>query len=233
MTRSATGLADEGVDISQLAVVPGARSPESMVLVDEATGGRSISHYPGTAGAPEVLPGAADRFARARWIHADHAGFAAALALSGGGSRLSVDAGNPIPALDLSRVDLYVPTASALTARYPKRSLEDAMRAAIDEGAGAVVVTMGSDGARGLAADDGPFAVTGVATPVVSTLGAGDVFHGALLAALQDGLPLEEATAQANLAAAVSCAALDGRSAIPDREALRGARRRVPATIAR
>jgi sugar/nucleoside kinase (ribokinase family) len=49
----------------------------------------------------------------------------------------------------------------------------------------------------------------------VSTLGAGDVFHGALLACLQRGLSLSEALVRANACAALSCRALDGRSAIP------------------
>jgi sulfofructose kinase len=60
--------------------------------------------------------------------------------------------------------------------------------------------------------------VDAVAAPVddpVSTLGAGDVFHGALLAAFVRGLALAEALAFANECAALSCRALDGRSAIP------------------
>ena len=55
----------------------------------------------------------------------------------------------------------------------------------------------------------------GHAVDVVSTLGAGDVFHGALLAQLVRDVPLAEALARANEAAALSCRALDGRSAIP------------------
>jgi sulfofructose kinase len=50
---------------------------------------------------------------------------------------------------------------------------------------------------------------------VVSTLGAGDVFHGALLAELIRGAPLAEALDFANRCAALSCRGLDGRSAIP------------------
>jgi sugar/nucleoside kinase (ribokinase family) len=50
---------------------------------------------------------------------------------------------------------------------------------------------------------------------VVSTLGAGDVFHGALLASLVRGLELRDALVHANACAALSCRALDGRSAIP------------------
>ena len=55
---------------------------------------------------------------------------------------------------------------------------------------------------------------------LVSTLGAGDVFHGALLAAFVRGLDLLAALEQANAAAALSCRALDGRSAIPTWEEL-------------
>ena len=50
---------------------------------------------------------------------------------------------------------------------------------------------------------------------VVSTLGAGDVFHGALLAAIVHGFDLPTRVAYANIAAALSCRGLDGRSAIP------------------
>ncbi len=56
---------------------------------------------------------------------------------------------------------------------------------------------------------------SGFEVPVVSTLGAGDVFHGALLAGLARGLDLGAAMTLANAAAALSCRALDGRSAIP------------------
>lgn len=50
---------------------------------------------------------------------------------------------------------------------------------------------------------------------VVSTLGAGDVFHGALVAALADDHPLPDAVRRANATAALSCRVLDGRGAIP------------------
>jgi sugar/nucleoside kinase (ribokinase family) len=56
------------------------------------------------------------------------------------------------------------------------------------------------------------------------TLGAGDVFHGALIAALVGGEPLREALATANLCAALSCRALDGRTAIPTRDELEAER---------
>jgi sulfofructose kinase len=57
--------------------------------------------------------------------------------------------------------------------------------------------------------------VEAVVGEVLSTLGAGDVFHGALLAAIQHGLGLEDCLRYANLVAFRSCQGLDGRSAIP------------------
>jgi sugar/nucleoside kinase (ribokinase family) len=54
----------------------------------------------------------------------------------------------------------------------------------------------------------------------VSTLGAGDVFHGALLAGLARDAALADALRAANACAALSCRALDGRSAIPTRDEL-------------
>jgi sulfofructose kinase len=49
----------------------------------------------------------------------------------------------------------------------------------------------------------------------MSTLGAGDVFHGALVAQLIQGFPLQEAMLRANAVAALSCTGLDGQSEIP------------------
>ena len=52
-------------------------------------------------------------------------------------------------------------------------------------------------------------------SPILSTLGAGDVFHGALVAAVVKGLTLDQQLAFANVTAALSCRGLDGRSRIP------------------
>ena len=193
------GLGREGVDIEDLRVLPGARSPQSAILVSGAE--RAIVHYPGTA---EIAPSPAaiERMRAADWVHADHAGYGAVPE----GARLSVDGGNPIPELDLSCVALYSPTAASLDG-----TPEDALAA----GAELVVVTRGAQGCTAYTRDG---AVEAPAAPLddpVSTLGAGDVFHGALLAALVGGRALADALAFANRAAALSCRALDGRSAIP------------------
>jgi len=125
--------------------------------------------------------------------------------------------GNPIDGLALDEVDLYVPTLAALRARYGEDLGEDRLLdAALRDGARTLVATDGANGAIGAGAGaGGRLRVPAHRTDVVSTLGAGDVFHGALLAGVVLGLRLQGAARLATTAAGLSCRALDGRSAIP------------------
>jgi len=202
------GLEAEGVDVSELATVAGAPSPQSSVLVGDGT--RSIVTYPGAA--PPFEPTArARRLCRdAAWTHVDDAGYAAAPH----DARLSVDGGNPIDGLDLTRVALYAPTEAELRERF------GSPQAALDAGAGLVVVTRGAAGSAAYTPGGQVVEAPGYTVEAVSTLGAGDVFHGALLAQLVGEAPLADALAAANVAAGLSCGALDGRSAIPTRKEL-------------
>jgi sugar/nucleoside kinase (ribokinase family) len=201
------GLEAEGVDVTHLAVVTGARTAESVILVD-ADGGRSIVHHPGTA-TVSVTP---DALEGATYVHVDHVGYPHVQGLSLDVA-LSVDGGNPIEGLRLDGVAVYAPTEQTLREQFG-----DA-QAAVDAGADTVVVTRG---ARGCVATTRAGEVEAPATHVdaLSTLGAGDVFHGALLAWLAGGASLQDALRAANTAAALSCRALDGRSAIPTRDEL-------------
>jgi len=202
------GLEREGVDVSCLRTVAGARSWQSTILVGDGT--RAIVTVPG----PEVVLDARgeELCRRAAWVHVDQAGYAAAPRER---VRLSIDGGNPIPDLDLRGVALYAPTERALYEAFPGGAEE-----ALAAGAELVVVTRGP---KASLAWDGPkrqIQAKVYSGDVVSTLGAGDVFHGALLAQLVRGVRLEKALASANMCAYLSCQALDGRSAIPTAEEL-------------
>jgi sugar/nucleoside kinase (ribokinase family) len=209
-------LENEGVDISELAVVPGARSAESAILVD-AAGGRTIAAFLGSLPPLELSPRARELCREAAWTHVDHVGYPA---VSGNELRLSLDAGNPVPELDLDTVSLYGPTEAALQTQFPATRPEEAARAAVDAGADLVVVTRGSRGSFAIQGHGEPIAAPALVVEPVSTLGAGDVFHGALLAQLLNDVPLGDALAAANACAALSCRALDGRSAIPTADEL-------------
>jgi sulfofructose kinase len=188
------GLEHEGVDVSRLAVVPNARTPQSAILIGPGAT-RSIVHHPGDA---QI----ADMEIEADWVHVDHAGYGHAH------GRLSIDGGNPIEGLDLAGAALYAPTEERLRSEF------GSAQAALDAGAELVVATRGEAGCVATTHDE-TIEVPGVPCDPVSTLGAGDVFHGALLAFLARDAPLADALLAANTAAALSCRALDGRSAIP------------------
>jgi sulfofructose kinase len=208
-------LIGEGVDVAHLDEGD-ERTAESVILVDRRAATRAILHAEGPALAP-LAPAAREACMASDWVHVDHAGWPAVADVPR--SRISVDAGNPIPALALDGLGLYSPNAPALRERYPGLSLSGAVERALGEGAQRVVVTLGGEGA--VAADRaGAWRVAGVPIAAVSTLGAGDVFHGTFLALLIEGRSMPEALRAANVAAALSCMALGSRDAIPVREEL-------------
>lgn len=225
-------LAREGVDVGGLVLSPG-RSPLSVVLVDSSAGTRALVPYPGDVAPIEPTAEEIERCAAADWVHVDHAGYPvmARLRRAGVRSRVSLDGGVAIDGLDLSDVTLYGPTEAALLARHGG-SLHDALREALEAGPSTVVATRGADGSvgiergRGAAETPAVHEAPGYRIPPgggpgpASTLGAGDVFHGALLASLVEGRSLSEAMRRANAAAALACRGLDARSAIPTRAEL-------------
>ena len=201
------GLESEGVDVSELAVVAGRRSPQSAIYVGRGT--RAIAAFRGDMGPPRLTPRAEQLYRDAEWVHVDQTGYGCVPP----GVRLSIDGGNPIEKLDLAGAALYGPTEAALERDFGSGE------AALAAGAEVVVVTRGARGCT--AYTRAGELVEAEAIPLdhpVSTLGAGDVFHGALLAGLVRDMPLAGALGFANRAAALSCRALDGRSAIPTLE---------------
>jgi sugar/nucleoside kinase (ribokinase family) len=221
----------EGVDISGVQVSTRTATQRSLVVVARERRSRAIAALD-VPPLTELSPVATALIAEAQWVHADHLGFTAsvhALARLRPRPRLSVDAGNLGPEAQLHGVDLYGPTATALCARYglARHELDQAAARALVSGARVVVATAGANGARAWWSERGAELVEAPGAGVISagasrgvgiqsTVGAGDVFHGALLAALCRGSSWREALAAASASAALSCRALDGRSAIPD-----------------
>lgn len=219
--RILDGLTAEGVGVRMVERRRGVDSAQSMILVSAATATRAIVTRP--APVPRTVP------AGFAWTHVDHTGYPALRAAGRLPGRVGLDDGNAVAHLDLALIDLYVPTATVLTGRFGG-PLGAAARSARQAGAAAVVVT---DGAAGSVAADGTgtYRLAGLAVPVRSTLGAGDVFHGALLAALVEHATLPEAARFANACAALSCRGLDGRGAIPTRAEIHRALAELPAPV--
>lgn len=223
------GLEEEGVDVRGVTVSPGEASAASVVVVDRVRDSRAICNRP----SPRIDISAGTAIvASAAVVHVDHAGWGplAEAGLVRGGQLLSVDAGNPIPGFTPQGVGLYVPTVEALRRLYDASlPVPDLLALAVRDGCDVVVATDGPRGSSALTVAGTSAHAPALAVQVLSTLGAGDVFHGALVAAVVRELPLEQQLHFANVTAALSCRGLDGRSRIPT---LAEVEATLPATIA-
>ena len=213
-----SGLADEGVGTKHIRVIEGARTTISQVIVNSETSERLIVTKPGA----EILD-AVNTFdfdIEPIWIHLDQAGYEA---IDKSGKRefifskhfISIDGGNRIRNLNLQDVDLYAPTITELSNLFGAELDEGQLiQKALEAGAKTVVATDGSNGSYSLENQELIHAEAFVGA-TRSTLGAGDVFHGALLSGLINKEKLNDAMISANLAAFISCEGIDGRSAVP------------------
>ena len=208
--------AQEGVDTSGISI---GTSPTagSVIVASKEHSARAIStRQPVTQAAMDDA--AKKLIASAQWVHVDHVGvkrLVEAGITRGKGPQISFDAGYGVETFDPIVVDLFVPTDRQMALRYPGVDLAVALENDSLKAGNTVVATQGSAGSAGFSPETGLVTAPGFKVDVTSTLGAGDVFHGALVAQLIQGHPLQEAMRRANAVAALSCRGLDGQSKIP------------------
>ncbi|EKM99880.1 carbohydrate kinase family protein [Acidocella sp. MX-AZ02] len=216
--RILAALRAETVDVSGVVRVLNTASCAALVLADRTQATRALCptlppDFTLTAGSLQ-----ARMITQAALIHADQIGYGKLAALGAALPPLSIDAGNPIPDLDHRAARLFVPTIARLEAMFGPADPATLLRRAA--GADWVVATAGAAGAYALdRTRERLWHVPAfLPAPCLSTLGAGDVFHGALVAGWMRGMGCAEATAYAGITAALSCRGIDGRSAIPDHD---------------
>jgi ribokinase len=140
---------------------------------------------------------------------------------------------NPAPALSadlasLTAADYFIPNeteAETLTG-LPVRSLQDAQACAtalLAKGFRRVVLTLGARGSL-IAGPEGSVHVPAFPVTAVDTTGAGDAFIGSLATWLTEGLPEQEAVADANLYAALSTTRVGTQKSFPTRAAFEAKR---------
>jgi sulfofructose kinase len=207
---------NEGVDFSGVTRSSEATSG-SVIVVSKSENSRAISTRQAISqNSPSATAKSIVR--NSKWVHVDHVGITKLEQLEikrGGTSKISFDAGYGVKDFDASKVDLFVPNSVQMKERYPDLTLEQAVEADGMKCKNTVVSTYGSKGAIGFNAAEGLVSSKPWSGEIVSTLGAGDVFHGAILAALHKGYSLGQSMNYANLVAGLSCRGLDGTSAIP------------------
>jgi len=196
----------EGVDTSNVVVDASVRTARGTIVVSKSEQSRAIMVMP-----HDEIPKRPLDTSKYQWIHVDQAGMRALKTWGisrGGSAKISIDIGYATEGLTPGDYDLYAPSENITT---------DTTSAVKDKNI--VVISQGEKGSLycdGLTSGSVP----ALNTEVLSTLGAGDVFHGALVAAQVWNKEIGEAVLIANTVAGLSCRGLDGQSGIPSKNEL-------------
>ena len=196
----------EGIDTQHVVVDKSVRTATGTIVVSKSEQTRAIMVQPHSQRPSK--PANIDDY---QWIHVDQFGMQTIKdwgVKRGRATKLSIDIGYETPGLNAADYDLYAPSENITT---------DVSTAARDRNI--VVVSKGGEGSvYSDGVDSG--VVPAIKAEIVSTLGAGDVFHGALVATQVWNKPIAEAVAIANTVAGLSCRGLDGQSGIPTKAEL-------------
>jgi sulfofructose kinase len=213
-----------GIDLAGVRRVPGAATRLAVILVDRASGERTVLGYrdPRLRLRATDLPEA--RLARTRCLlldgedpeaaaHAARAARAAGVAVV-----LDVDAGGAELAPLLAAADFPV-VSRAFAEVYGDGDVRRGLARLVAAGAQMAVATLGEHGCLARIGEH-EIASPGFAITPRDTTGAGDVFHAAFAWGLLEGLAPEPLLRAANAAAAISCRALGAQGGLPTRAEL-------------
>ena len=224
-------LAAEGVDVEHAETVEGARNQIAFIVIDAATGERTIlwERDARLAYRPEEAP--AGFAARGRVLHLDAhdppACARLARAARAAGTIVSADIDNIYEGLPelLPLIDVLISSSEfprRLTGIADERAALKELKARLHERA-VVGMTLGARGA--LLYHEGTY-VTADAFPVPGgcrdTTGAGDAFHAGFLYGLLQGEEIESCLTLGCAVAALKCRDLGARAALPNATELNG-----------
>jgi sulfofructose kinase len=217
---SRSSLVREGVDVSATRVRSQLRNPVSVILIDEATGERSVlsEHSEAMVLQPDEID--RDIIVAGRVLLMDAADVPAAVMAArwakaeGVLTVLDVDTPGPGTADLLRHVDVLIVAAEFPILLTGIDDLRGALRATAKHGPWFVGVTLGPGGALAWVRGEFHF-VPAFHVPAVDSTGAGDIFHAGSIYGLLQGWPVPKLLRFAAAAAALKCEKLGGRPGIP------------------
>lgn len=213
------GLRSEGVDVANVAVVSDATSPTSAVLVDPSGERLIVNHLDASlharANPSTDPPGDADAvLADLRWPEAAERACRSART-RGRPAVLDYDLTTDLDDAPLLAAATHIAFSQpALARRAGTDDPAEGLRRIAGQTDAWVAVTLGGGGVHWLDGDT-VTRLPAFDVEVVETLGAGDVFHGALALSLGAGEREADAVRFASAAAALKCARAGGRAGIP------------------
>lgn len=213
-----------GVDTSAIIVdAPGTSSPFCLSLSEEEHKTRIFIGKEGTAG--ELLPEEIDYeyLGKAKYLHLENgrpASATAALFAREHGIVTVMDADNYQEGIVklLPCLDVFIASEFFYRDMFGDLPYEEGCRKLLEAGPSTAIVTLGSRGSVGMTAQDGFFRTESFQVPVRDTTGAGDVFHGAYIVGLLEGMDAPECARFASAVSAIKCTCFGGRTGIPNRD---------------
>lgn len=221
-----TELERDGVDISQMPLIPGYRSPCSYIEVDSETGERTI-YGSGFDRRPENVSSYFDptraREAKAMLVtgFVPDVAVAAAIELHAVGGKVVADMSRIAePVLELvHHVDALIMPEFAVEPLVGSFDIPRALAVLADLGGSMPTFTVGPRGSYYLA-DGVVYHCPAFTVKVVDTTGCGDSFHGAYTYAMAKGYDQHEAIRFSSAVAGLKATKLGGRSGLPTLEAV-------------
>jgi ribokinase len=218
--------AAEGIATPSVQVLAGGISAFSFILVESHSGKRTIIHEPGVQRARALDIPKRDMKAKlggVGYLHLDGFWMDTAIELAETAREMQIpitlDIGqnqrDPKIEILLGLADYVIPSLPFARRFTKSERVEQAAATLLGYGAGAVIQTLGEQGAYVLLKEGGSFTVPAFPIEVVDTTGAGDSFHGGFLFALSRNYALQEAVVFASAVAALKCTKLGGQSGLP------------------
>ena len=210
-----------GIDVSGMQVQQGKTTSLSIVISDKETRGRSIVYNAGTAQLPTLEEIDGDIVTGCEYFFVSNLSplaVACAKKAKEAGAKIFIDADNYSEALmeKIGLIDIFVGSEFVYNALFPNdEDYEKNCRKVQEMGPQIVVFTLGGKGCVGLS-NEGYFVMPTFDVPVIDTVGAGDVFHGAFLAGMLQGWSVKEICRFGNAVSSIKVTRQGGRAGIPD-----------------
>jgi sulfofructose kinase len=220
---SINSLRQDGVDVSSVTIEPNATSQFAMIIVDRASGERTIlwdrdkqlMYHEGELRKDEICSG--------KLLHLDGHDLRAALQSAqwakeeGIPTVIDLDKIEPLTSELIKKIDFIITSSTFPTLFTGISDREKALFEMQRQTPGFLCATLGREGAVALV-DGSILQVKGFEINVVDTTGAGDVFHAGFIYGLLQDWEVREILRFANAVAGLKCRDLGGRRGIPTLE---------------